>query len=179
LWTHWWPAIASLTTIFFGFSLSVNLNTTVTDPNYTIDPDDISISVNVQAKPSILRRVRDQLRNTGDFNKVSVATKAPQPNQVFDVTTQTTGQYTSGGPIEIRGDLLDLPEDMDTDPLNGVFFDASGAVTRASIYMSERHKKIVCLVPNIIIGPIDIIVRTNYGGATLREGKLLAIPQAP
>lgn len=163
---------------FLGFSLSVNLKREITDPNYTIDPEDIDVSVNVSVKPQIVRRVRDRLRTTGDFRKISVPPRSPQPLAVYDVKSQTLGQYTPDGPIEISGSFLDLPDDFNADTRNGVFFSFNGTESRATLYMRDGNKQIVCLVPPTVSGTVDIIVRTDYGGPNLREGRLSAVPQA-
>jgi hypothetical protein len=70
-----------------------------------------------------------------------------------------------------------VPSDFETDILNGVFLSISGVETRASVYVSDGATQITCVVPSSVIGPIDIIVRSDYGGPNLREGTLSSIPQ--
>lgn len=79
--------------------------------------------------------------------------------------------------IQIRGSFLDLPSDFETDILNGVFFDVLGTETRASVYVSDGDTQITCVVPTIVVGTANIIIRSDYGGPNLREGTLDNIPQ--
>lgn len=158
-------------------SLRLKSGVTITDPDYTLDLNDVDVHVNVAVKPAIRQAVRARLLAPGSFEKTTTRLRLPQINDVFDVLTQSSGNYTSGGPIEIRGVDLDLPSDLDTDIVNGVFFEISGSEIRADIYMSEGNKKIVCIVPTSVIGPVTVIVRTDYGQTELREGQIAGINQ--
>ncbi len=167
---------------FLGFTLTINLKpgVEITDANYSINPDDVEVNISLRNKPALLSLVRSALNTAGDFNKVSVATKAPKLTQVHDFTTNSNGVYTSGGVIQVRGEFLDLPDDVLTDIQNGVFYDiGGGTVYRSDIYISEGDTQITCVVPPQVIGPVTVIVRSDYGGPNLREGSLANIQQAP
>jgi hypothetical protein len=164
---------------FVGLFVTLRLKTgvTITDPDYTLDLNDVDIHVNVAVKPAIRLAVRARLLAPGSFEKTTLRLRVPQINSVFDVLSQTAGTYTSGGPIEIRGVDIDLPSDLDTDTRNGVFFQSEGNETRADIYMSEGNKKITCIVPGSVSSTADIVVRTDYGQTELREGRITGITQ--
>jgi nucleoid DNA-binding protein len=166
---------------FIGFSVSIKLRdgVTITNKRYDLNPDDIVVQVNARVKRAITRRVRDRLRERDDFRKVHPRKRLPLPESVYDVLSKTEGQYTPGGPLEIYGVELELPDDVETNLDVGVFFESGGVETRADNYMAAGNQKIVCIVPPSISGDVRLIVRCNYGSTAIHKGELSSIPQAP
>jgi len=161
---------------FMGITLSVEPDDPITDPNYTIDPAAVKVKVNAQIKNRIQQLVRLGFQSAADFQKVVAPVRLPQINQVFDVLSQQVGKYTPGGPLDITGGGLDLPNDYTTDLANGVFFKAGATETRATIYQHEGDQRITCIVPtSVTAATIDVIVRSDYAGPSVKEGKILGI----
>ena len=163
---------------FLGFTLSLESEHPITDPNYSIQLPGDKVRTNASLKNAVRDRVRQLLPVAGDFEKVTTRLRQPHINRIFNVITQEVGKFTPGGPIEITGVDLDLPADLATDTRNGVFFKSGTTETRATLYQSEGNLRIVCIVPGAVTAAtVDIIVRTDYEATALREGKVSGIPK--
>ncbi len=161
---------------FLGFSVGLELNHAdqATTPQLQLKPDDVLIRVNVTAKSGVLRRVQNRL----SIELLDECVRMPRVREVFDHGSRTTGQYSPGGVVEVRGWDLELPGDFERDPTQGVFFcGAERVALRAEVYIRPSDKVITCVVPGEVFGEVAVEVRSTYGRNRLARGRIDGVRQ--
>ena len=164
---------------YIGMEPTIRAGAPITDPNHNFVPGVDRLFMTIEVKNAVQREVRALNPLASDYVKVAARVREPQINRVFDWNSQQIGKYTPGGLIEVTGVDLDLPNDLATDVLNGVFFKAGATETRATVYQTEGNLKITCFVPaSVIAAAIDVIVRSDYAGPTLKQGTISGVVKA-